>query len=146
MMTVEKELTTPFGIALHIILLNKELEKRQWWQMVLTYAANTLMKIKMVLGSVKPFIACDLSKDLFFMPVWFPETRFTAINRSRWLKNLALDGASGSKNQIPKAHRHVAPPSCKGRLSSNAPLVVLVLTHDVKDELPSLWCEVLREL
>ena len=76
-----------------------------------THAANTLMKIRIVLGSKKPLATWALSNDLFLIPVWFPATRLTAMRRSLWLRNLALDGVSGRRNQMTKAQRQVTPPS-----------------------------------
>lgn len=76
-----------------------------------TYAANTEVNSNKVLGSRKPSFTCDLSKDLFLIPVSLPATRLTAMRRSRWLRNLALEGESGRKNQMTKAQRQVAPPN-----------------------------------
>ena len=76
-----------------------------------TYAANTEMNSKMALGSVNATPICFLSKALFLMPVSLPATRLTAMSRWRCFKNHALDGESGRRNQITKAHMQVTPPS-----------------------------------
>jgi len=87
-MIVENELTTPLGIA----------------------AANTEVKMRRALGSLKAMIACCLLKDLFLIPLSFDATRLTAIRRSRGFKNRAFAGVSGSKKKRTNAQRHVAPP------------------------------------
>ena len=69
------------------------------------------MKRSIVFGSVKPATIWPLSKCLFLIPVWLPETRLTARRRSRWLRKWALDGESAMNIQITMAQRQVAPPS-----------------------------------
>lgn len=123
-MMVEKELTTPLGIA----------------------AAKTEVKINSVLGSVKPRATWLLSKALFLIPESLEATRLTAMSRSRWLRNLAFEGESGRRNQMTKAQRQVAPPSWKvcllvwwvyfGGVSEK------VETYNVEDELPTLGLHV----
>jgi hypothetical protein len=76
-----------------------------------THAAKTLMKMRIVFGSVKPNLIWLLSKDLFLIPMSLLATRLTATRRSRWLRKYAFDGESGRTNHTAKAQMHVAPPS-----------------------------------
>lgn len=130
--TVENELTTPLGIALQKegtsdpnVQSEQELTSKSIYLSHQkdangdgnTYAANTEVKSRMVLGSENPNRICFLSKALFLIPVSFPATRVTAMRRSRWLRNLAEDGESGRKHQMIMAQRQVAPPSCQMSVS-----------------------------
>lgn len=101
------------------------------------------MKINRVLGSRNPHLIWDLSNDLFLMPVSLPATRFTAMRRSRWLRNAALEGESGSRNQMTKAQRHVAPPSCF-QVSCAMDYEQCGDTYDVEDQLPTLRLHIQR--
>ncbi len=107
-MIVEKELTTPFGIALKIsanFVLGLWIDR--------TYAANTETKSSKAFGSAKARSACFKTNFLFLIPVSLPATRFTAMRRSRSFKKRQFDGASGSRKYITKAHRQVTPPRIK---------------------------------
>lgn len=109
MMIVEKELTTPLGIALVAGRVSKGFKRSLAEK--LTYAAKTLINTNMVLGSKKPNLTCFISKVLFLIPVSFPATRLTATSRSRWERKRAFEGESGRNNHMMMAQRHVAPPS-----------------------------------
>ena len=110
MMIVEKELTTPLGIALLRRHVSKQLSKQIRCIEESTYAANTLTKTKIVLGSKKPNFTCFISKVLFLIPVSLPATRLTATSRSRWERKRAFEGESGRNNHMMMAQRQVAPP------------------------------------
>jgi hypothetical protein len=92
-MTVEKALTTPFGIALYKTGYHGYHDP----QSGKTYAAPTETNSKIIFGSIHATGICFVSKDLFLIPVSFWLTRFTAIICSLWLKNRAFDGVSGKK-------------------------------------------------
>lgn len=111
MMIVEKEFTTPFGIA-----LNRRLGYR-FFTAGQTYAANTEVKRRTALGSTSATSACCRTNFLFLIPVSLPATRFTATRRSRLLKKRAFDGASGRTKKMMKLQRQVAPPSCRDHVS-----------------------------
>ena len=67
MMMVENEFTTPFGMALQIIV--STYHKKSETLSRCTYAAKTLIKSRMVLISKKPALTWLLSKCLFLIPV-----------------------------------------------------------------------------
>jgi len=87
-MMVEKELTTPFGIA----------------------AAKTEIKSKIALGSDKATIACLVLKFFVLTPVSLPATLLIPMIRSDFDRKNALEGASGRTNTMTAAQRHVADP------------------------------------
>lgn len=85
---VEKELTTPFGIA----------------------AAKTEIKSRIALGSDNATIACLVLNVFVLTPVSLPATLLIPMTRSVFDRKNALDGASGRTNTMTAAQRHVADP------------------------------------
>lgn len=102
MMTVENELTTPLGIA----------------------AAKTEMKRRMAFGSLNATRACLGTKALFLIPVSLAATRLMAMSFSRSLRKRADEGLSGSRKNMTKAQRQVAPPKTKKMSSQRSGLRV----------------------
>lgn len=105
MITVEKELTTPFGIA-----LVKD-QRLDWETDENTHAAKTAVNRSRALGSTNAAKACSFTNLLFLIPVSLPATRLTATRRSRSLRKRAFEGASGKRKKMKKDQRQVAPPS-----------------------------------
>jgi hypothetical protein len=106
MMTVEKEFTTPFGMALQTQSVSDWSVPRGY-----TYAAKTEVKRSNAFGSLKATRACFGTNFLFLIPVSLPATRLTAMSRSRSVKKKEFAGESESKKKITNAQRQVAPPS-----------------------------------